>query len=125
MLRPFIPSRTYVLRCYSSCHPLKQPNDGHIYIVKEREFIKTNENVFKIGRSKNVVHRMPGYPKNSRIYSIVYAPNVNEVEKQLIDHFDQIFIKRTDIGNEYYECSENDIMKQCSILIHNLYHDEN
>jgi len=105
----------------ASIHPLKNPNDGHIYIVKEREFIKTNENIFKIGRSKNIVNRMPSYPKDSRIYSIIYTPNVNEFEKTMIERFDNLFVNRTDIGREYYECSENEIMSETLILVQNIY----
>ena len=57
---------------------LNAKKDGHIYVVKEREFIKTNENIYKIGRSKNIVRRMPSYPKDSLIYSIMYSQNVVE-----------------------------------------------
>lgn len=100
---------------------INDKKDGHIYVVKEREFIKTRENIYKIGRSKNIVRRMPSYPKNSLIYTIMYAKNVVETEKELIKYFDDIFIKRTDIGSEYYECNEDDLMQECSMFIHNLY----
>jgi hypothetical protein len=104
-------------------HDVKHKSDGHIYVIKEREFIKTGENIFKIGRSKNIVNRMPGYPKNSLIYTILYTDNINEVEKNMIKHFDNMFIKRTDIGNEYYECSEKEIMQECTMILYNLYKD--
>jgi cystathionine beta-lyase family protein involved in aluminum resistance len=105
--------------CYQKVDPLK--TDGHIYVVKEREFIKTKENIYKIGRSKNIVNRMPSYPKSSIIYTIMYVKNVKEVEKFMIDRFDGLFIKRTDIGNEYYECDENELMRECSMIVHSLY----
>jgi hypothetical protein len=100
---------------------LNAKKDGHIYVVKEREFIKTNENIYKIGRSKNIVRRMPAYPKDSLIYSIMYSQNVVESEKALITHFDTLFKKRTDIGYEYYEADENELMMECTMFIHNLY----
>lgn len=105
--------------CYQKVDPLK--TDGHIYVVKEREFIKTKENIYKIGRSKNIVNRMPSYPKSSRIYTIMYVKDVKEVEKFIIDRFDGLFIKRTDIGNEYYECDEDELMRECSMIVHTLY----
>ena len=99
----------------------RKQKDGHIYVIKEREFLKTNENIYKIGRSKSIINRMPAYPKNSRIYSILYVKDVNEVEKFMIDRFDKLFVKRVDIGNEYYECSEEELMKECTMIIHALY----
>jgi hypothetical protein len=83
-------------------------NPGHIYLIKEREFIKTNENVYKIGKTTNIKNRMPSYPKGSRVYVIYYcATDIHLVEKQLIQEFDKKFKKRTDIGNEYYETTED------------------
>lgn len=75
---------------------------GHLYLIKEREFIKTKENVFKIGKTTNIKNRMPAYPKDSRVYVIMYAQDIHTVEKKLIEHFDTSFTKRTDIGHEYY-----------------------
>lgn len=107
------------ISCYQKVDPLK--SDGHIYVVKEREFIKTKENIYKIGRSKNIVNRMPSYPKSSKIFTIMYVKNVKEVEKFMIDRFDGLFIKRIDIGNEYYECDEDELMRECSMIVHSLY----
>ena len=117
------PYKSNYFKIYCSLEAYKKKSDGHIYVIKEREFIKTGENIFKIGRSKNIVNRMPSYPKNSLIYTILYTDNINEVEKNMIKHFDNIFIKRTDIGNEYYECSEKEIMLACTMILYNLYKD--
>lgn len=83
-------------------------NPGHLYLIKEREFIKTNENIYKIGKTKNIKNRMPSYPKDSRVYVIYYcASDIHKVEKELIKEFDKLFKKRTDIGNEYYETDKD------------------
>lgn len=80
---------------------------GHLYMIKEREFIKTNENIYKIGKSINIKSRMPSYPKNSCIYGIVYCSlDIHRAEKDLIQHFDKRFKNRPDIGREYYEVDE-------------------
>ena len=77
---------------------------GHLYMIKEREFIKTKENIYKIGKSTNIKSRMPSYPKNSCIYGIVYCSlDIHRAEKDLINHFDKRFKNRPDIGREYYE----------------------
>lgn len=76
---------------------------GHLYLIREREFIRTNELVFKIGKSTNIRNRMPCYPKNSQLHAILLCPyNVHATEKALIKRFDKVFVKRTDIGKEYY-----------------------
>jgi len=84
---------------------------GHLYVIKEREFLKTNELILKIGKTTRIKSRMPAYPKNSRIMAICYcSTNVHEVEKRLIALFDERFIKRRDIGNEYYEGIEKEMV---------------
>jgi hypothetical protein len=84
---------------------------GHLYVIKEREFLKTNERILKIGKTTCIKNRMPAYPKNSRIMAIYYCgTNIHDVEKRLIDFFDKQFIKRTDIGHEYYEGSEREMV---------------
>lgn len=120
-ITPITPITRPTTRCQSDSLSSKDKRDGHIYVVKEREFLKTNENIYKIGRSKNIVNRMPSYPKSSRIYTILYVKDVVEVEKYIIDRFDGLFIKRTDIGSEYYECDENDLMRECTMIVHSLY----
>lgn len=83
-------------------------NPGHLYLIKEREFLKTKENIYKIGKTKDIKHRMPSYPKDSRVYVIYYcASDIHKVEKELIKEFDKKFKKRIDIGNEYYETDQD------------------
>lgn len=77
---------------------------GHLYMIREREFLRTRENIYKIGKTINIRGRMPSYPKNSRLYICFFcSTNIDVVEKHMIALFDQRFIKRTDIGSEYYE----------------------
>jgi excinuclease UvrABC nuclease subunit len=53
-----------------------------IYLVQEREFIKTNEDVYKIGKSNNLSQRVRGYPKGSRLLLLILCKNVNDIEKK-------------------------------------------
>lgn len=73
-----------------------------IYLLMEREFIKTNEHIFKIGyTSKDILARTNGYPKGSKIFCVF--PVANNPELKLISQFKKTFIHRKDIGNEYFE----------------------
>jgi hypothetical protein len=89
---------------------------GHLYLIKEREFIKTKENVFKIGKTTNIKNRMPAYPKDSRVYVIMHCPtDIHVVEKKLIERFDAHFTKRIDIGHEYYYCKKESDLIFCFV----------
>lgn len=77
---------------------------GWIYLIKEREFIRMNENVFKIGKTKEIKNRMPAYPRDSILYQCFYCPsNIHETERFFIRTFDEKCKQRNDIGREYYE----------------------
>jgi hypothetical protein len=106
-------------------YQLNKGQSGHVYIVKEREFLKSGENVFKIGKSTNIKSRMPSYPKNSLIVIIVHTDNydVHQVERELIQHLkdDPRFVQRTDIGSEYFQCCINDLMEEYMILQKTIY----
>lgn len=88
---------------------------GFIYILREREFLKTNEQIYKIGKTVNMKNRMPSYPKDTRLYLCFYCcSNIDAIEKHLISTFDIRFVKRTDIGSEYYE---GDIVQMLSAMM--------
>jgi len=104
-------------------YKLKPGISGHIYVVKEREFIKTKENIYKIGKSTCIKNRMPSYPKDSSILIIIQTGSydVHDIEKQFIRNMDKLFIKRTDIGTEYYECEQGEIMGECMLLLNSIH----
>lgn len=85
---------------------------GYIYLLREREFLKTNEEIYKIGKTINIKNRMPSYPKDSRLYLCFYCPSdIDEVEKYLISVLERICLrKRTDIGSEYFEGDVREMM---------------
>jgi hypothetical protein len=85
---------------------------GYIYLLREREFLKTNEEIYKIGKTINIKNRMPSYPKDSRLYLCFYCPSdIDAVEKHLISVLERICMrKRTDIGSEYFEGDVRELM---------------
>jgi uncharacterized C2H2 Zn-finger protein len=78
-------------------------DNGHIYLLQEREFIKTNEPIYKIGKSIEVTSRLKNYPKGSNIIAVFPVSNVQKTESYLIGKFCKSFIRRLDIGHEYFE----------------------
>ena len=77
---------------------------NYIYLLQEREFIKTNENIYKVGMTKKENHiRFNQYPKNSVLLFQMICNNCKNIEKQIIKLFKEKFNHRKDIGTEYFE----------------------
>jgi hypothetical protein len=89
-----------------------------IYLVHVREFISTNKNIYKIGRSHDIDNRVRQYPKGSRIEYINSCKNSVSCEKNLIILFKNSF-NSTKFGSEYFEGDVDD-MKD---IIHNYLRD--
>lgn len=87
--------------------------NGYIYLLQEREFLKTNEPIYKIGMTEqtNPFDRFNSYPNGSRLYLMRnVVPHVEkhnmttrEIELNLIHTFSDFFKPRKDIGREYFE----------------------
>lgn len=78
---------------------------GYLYIIKTRESIRMNENIYKIGCTEDITRRYRQYPKGSKlIYTIIHNDYKN-IEKKWIKTLNdnKNLIKRKDMGNEYYE----------------------
>ena len=77
---------------------------NYIYLLKVREFIKTNENIFKIGMTKKENYkRFNNYPKGSLLLFQMICHDCRYMEKQILLIFKDEFIPRKDIGSEYFE----------------------
>ena len=90
----------------------------YVYLLQEREFVTHDEPVYKIGRTAQLNFiRFNQYPKNSKSYFQSYCGNCQICEKLIIDLFSVKYIRRVDIGSEYFEgdvCSM--IIDICTIL---------
>lgn len=94
-------------------------NYGYLYVIKLREFIKMNENIYKIGCTKDVIRRYKQYPKDSKlIYTIIHYDYKN-IEKKWIKKLDnnKKLIKCNNIGKEYYEGDYNLIINELTMLL--------
>lgn len=84
---------------------------NYIYLIKEREFIKTGENILKIGKTKQESNsRIKSYPKGSELYLQMKCDNCDSMERELISVFKKKFILRKDIGDEYFEGDVSSMM---------------
>lgn len=84
--------------------------NGNIYLIHEREFMRLDDNVYKIGRTDDVKRRLSQYPKGSRLLFSVYTHDCLTAERELIRQFKGIFKHRVDIGREYFEGDSRDMI---------------
>ena len=81
-----------------------------IYLIHIREFIITNKNIFKLGRSHNIDTRMGRYPKGSSIIAQLECCNSVQCEKELLVIFKSKFKQNKYYGIEYFEGDKYDMM---------------
>lgn len=99
-----------------------QSSTNYIYLLQEREFIKTKEDVYKIGMTKKENYkRFNQYPKGSVLLFQFICNNCNDIEKKIINIFIESFKQRKDIGTEYFEGDYNNMID----IIYFIIKDEN
>ena len=89
---------------------------NYIYLLQEREFITTNQKVYKLGKTKQEnLQRFKQYPKGSVLLLQQVCDDCDMLEVELIRYFKNKYKYRRDIGNEYFEGDYNEMIKD----IHN------
>ena len=84
----------------------------YIYLLQEREFIKTKEKIYKLGKTKQEnLKRIKNYPNGTKLIIQLESKNCDIDEKNLIIIFKESFKQRTDIGTEYFE-GNPDVMRK-------------
>jgi len=95
--------------------------NNYIYLIQEREFIKTNEPIYKIGKSKqDAMKRMNQYPKGSICLLHINCDDCDKTEKILIKLFKNKYKHKSNIGNEYFEGNSNNMMEDIFTCIKNI-----
>jgi hypothetical protein len=107
---PLFPTN-YVLQ------PIASPR-GYLYLLREREFIKTNELIFKVGKTtQNLYQRINKYPKDSELIMAIRVADCHTAETALLKELRRKYIQRRDIGHEYFEGEQQEFMKELSKFI--------
>jgi hypothetical protein len=99
---------------------------NYIYLLQEREFITTNQKIYKLGKTKQEnLQRFKQYPKGSKLLLQQVCDDCDVLEAELIRDFKNKYTHRRDIGNEYFEGDYNDMIKDIHIKItHNEVNNE-
>ena len=88
-----------------------ESNEQHIYCLIEREFIKTKETIYKIGKSTKLFKRLEHYPKGSRVIAFAKVNDCNKAEEELLASLDKEVKRAPEIGREYYNCNLPDLLR--------------
>jgi transposase-like protein len=90
--------------------------DQFIYLIREREFIRLNEQTYKLGKTKQKPNtRLGGYPKDSEILLFRKVDNCDLLENELIKSFKQKFKHQKQYGREYFEGDKDEMMNEISV----------
>ena len=73
-----------------------------LYLIHTREFIRSKEPIYKIGRGDNVKKRVFQYPNGSDILFVNICKQSKLCEAQLIEIFKEKFKQETFYGREYF-----------------------
>ena len=78
--------------------------DGsYMYLLKEREFVNSGEDVVKTGFSEAFSKRMLAYPKGSIVLATLRVSHGRSTERMVLAALRSRFKSRRDIGAEYFE----------------------
>lgn len=85
---------------------------GYIYLIRTREFLKNADNIFKIGKTTGKPSkRLGSYPRDSEILLVLKVMNCHECENLVIDAFKKYFIRKRNIGLEYFEGDKDSMIR--------------
>jgi len=85
--------------------------DHYIYLLIEREFIKTHEPIYKIGKTRRgPFERFKHYPNGSIVLLLLHTDHLDVLERNIINALTAQFTLRNDIGSEYFEGDKREII---------------
>jgi hypothetical protein len=100
----------------------KRYQNDYVYIIREREFVRLNENTYKVGRSKQVdiIDRFDKYPKGTEIICFFSVSDCIDCEAEIIKQFTELFSLQKDYGTEYFQGNVNEMLNVVVKIINNV-----
>lgn len=89
----------------------------YIYIIHCAQYINTN--IYKIGRTKNIINRIKDYPKGSELILTISCNDSIKMEKHILSYLKKtdIYYHCKDIGNEYFKCDLDNLKNDIQTII--------
>lgn len=103
----------------TNCIPDSSSNPNEfIYLIQLREFVRNNEPVYKIGRTKQSYEkRIRSYPRGSSLFFYHAVDDCVTTETNIKQYLSEKFTQRRDLGLEYFEGDCKLIMKSIKQLL--------
>ncbi|ARF10331.1 hypothetical protein Hokovirus_1_210 [Hokovirus HKV1] len=93
-------------------------NYEFIYLIHVRESLRLNENIYKIGKTKQKnMKRIVNYPKGSELLLYIECTNCDMIETILINLFKTKYILVSDYGNEYFKGSHINMIRDITNIV--------
>lgn len=90
----------------------------YMYILKDRTAMETGSNIYKIGKTKQEnLKRFKSYPKGFKLILLIACSNCDAIEKHVIQLFKRKYIQIKEYGNEYFQGSIQDMIRDITELI--------
>jgi len=91
---------------------------NYIYLLHEREFIRTSENIYKVGMTcQSNLNRFSNYPKGSILLFQMKCNDCRFVESIVLQVFNYRFYKCSFYGNEYFQGNKKDMIHIIFLII--------
>lgn len=75
----------------------------YVFLVQEREFLRLNEQTYRVGKSTSPINRLLShYPSGSRWILFCNVSDCHKVFDCICNVFDHLFEKRLEYGEHYY-----------------------
>jgi hypothetical protein len=84
--------------------------DGWLYLIQRGDHREQHEPIYKIGGTNDFNRRIKEYTAYSQVISVSPVDNDKKCERELIKEFKNEFEFRNDIGHEYFEEDERDMI---------------
>jgi hypothetical protein len=96
-----------------------------IYMIRPKENVIHNENVYKIGKTKSKtpdinISRLTSYGKGTELVFISQCNDCNVLEREVLEEFGKTFDKHI-FGNEYFIGDKYDMLKLISKVTYKTY----
>ena len=99
---------------------MEPSNTNYIYLLHEREFIKTSEYIYKVGMTRQSnLDRIKNYTRGSVLLFQMECYDCKFVESIVLKKFDDMFHKCSFYGNEYFRGNKKIMMDIIYIIIAN------
>jgi hypothetical protein len=96
---------------------------GYVYIIRECDFVRLNEDIYKIGRTAkyNPEDRFEKYRKGTEIIGFFKVNDSIECENKIIKCFSNHtnITKMTEYGKEYFQGNKNELLGEIFQIVKN------